>query len=134
MQASGQIYMVSIDDVNYIGQALGSSLSRWSTHLKLLNSNKHHCKILQNKFNEFGIEAMSFKILKTKVNQEYLNNEENLFTKKFNGVNAYAGNYSKIEKKKLIANDILAKIPYREIAQKHNVSLGLVAKVKSVYL
>lgn len=134
MQATGQIYMVSIGEVNYIGQALGSSLSRWTTHLKLLRQKRHHCKPLQIKYDELGIHEISFKILKIKVPQEELNNEENFFTIKFNGINAHAGRYAKLEKKKLILEDIIAKIPYREICKKYDVSLGLVSKIKSVYL
>lgn len=133
MQATGQIYLISIDEVNYIGQSIGSSLSRWSSHLRLLKANKHHCRILQDKFNEKGITSVTFKIIKDNIPNENLNYEENLNTNLYNSINNYVGNYIKIEKKKLILDDILAKVPYRKIAEKHNVSLGLISKIKSIY-
>jgi hypothetical protein len=134
MEATGSIYMISIGDINYIGQALGTALSRWSSHIRLLRSNKHHCKALQESFNELGIAGVSFRILKEKIAHSELSNMENIFTIQFKGINAYAGRYAKIEMKKLIAQDIVDKIPYRTIAKKHNVSLGMISKVKSLYL
>lgn len=134
MQAYGQIYAITIDNINYIGQARGSSLSRWATHLRLLISKKHHCIALQTKYNEFGLSAISFRILKEKVIIESLNEEENNYTKQYNGINAFAGNYLRIEKTKLILDEIKAGIPYRKIASNHNVSIGSVSKIKATYL
>jgi len=134
MKLNGQIYMISINNFNYIGQSIGSSLCRWSNHLRLLNNNKHHCKLLQSQFDFYGIESLSFKILKNKIEKEELNNFEIYFTKQFNGINALPLNFLKEEKKKLILNDIILKIPYRKIAKIHNVSLGTISKIKSIYM
>lgn len=58
------IYLIQnlIDNKMYIGQAEDIGL-RWSTHISLLQNNKHPSRYLQNAVNKYGIENFTFTIL-----------------------------------------------------------------------
>ena len=58
----GGIYIIEISDYYYIGKST-DVFSRWSTHYNSLVIGKHHSPRLQEKFDEFGVSAISFRVL-----------------------------------------------------------------------
>lgn len=58
------IYLIQnvIDGRMYVGQAEDIGM-RWSTHISLLQNNKHHSRYLQEAVNKYGIENFNFTIL-----------------------------------------------------------------------
>jgi len=132
MQKIGEIYAIRTPDVVYIGSALGSSLSPWSSHLRLLKAGKHHCSTLQRSFMN-DPTCLTFQILEMKIEQHDLPDRERFWTRKLNGVNALPGRFVRQEKNELIAERIKAGMTYREISGELGVSLGKVAKVKTQF-
>lgn len=61
IKAAG-IYLIEIGDYYYLGMSV-DIFSRWKSHYTSLKLNKHHSPKLQEMFNEFGLEGMSFKVL-----------------------------------------------------------------------
>jgi hypothetical protein len=58
----GGIYIIEIDDYYYVGYST-DVIGRWMNHYKDLKLGKHHSPKLQEKFNEFGITAITFRVL-----------------------------------------------------------------------
>lgn len=58
----GGIYIIEIDNYYYIGKST-NVWERWSSHYTNLKLNKHSSTKLQKKFNEFGVEKMSFRVI-----------------------------------------------------------------------
>lgn len=131
MQKYGQVYAMRIGDITYIGKAIGSALSRWSSHIRLLRGRRHHCQALQDAFDDLGLEGITFSIIKDKVPEELLTHEEHAYTKELGGVNALPGHIVREDKARQVLNDINNGLKYRDIAVNHGVSLGYVAGVKA---
>lgn len=131
MDKYGQIYAIEIGGSIYVGKAIGSSISRWSTHIRNLKSGKHHCAKLQNAFDKEDITSATFKILKDKVHEDFLTHEECRFTKELGGINEMPSHILREEKQAKILDDIKAGIAYRRIAELHNVSLGTISGIKT---
>lgn len=58
----GGIYIIEIGDYFYLGKST-NVWERWSNHYTSLKLGKHHSPKLQEKFNEFGVEKMTFRVL-----------------------------------------------------------------------
>lgn len=131
MQKFGQIYSMRIGGTTYIGKAVGSALSRWAAHIRLLRDRRHHCRALQDAFDTSGLEGVTFSILRDKVPEDLLTHEEHTYTKKFDSVNALPGHVVREQKALQVLSDIKNGIKYRDISANRGVSLGYIASVKA---
>lgn len=58
------IYKIQSQDGRfYIGSASQSFRQRWKNHINDLQKNKHHCHYLQNIYNKYGADYLSFTIV-----------------------------------------------------------------------
>ena len=90
------IYKIQNKENNkvYIGQAKNIE-SRWRAHIRMLESNTHHSKKLQNDFNEMGgISVLSFSVVEL-CNEEVLTDKEKQYIQEYDAVkNGYNCVYS----------------------------------------
>lgn len=62
--ATKGIYLITnkLNGKVYVGASQNIE-SRWKSHKQSLNKNKHHSKLLQNAWNEYGEENFEFKVI-----------------------------------------------------------------------
>lgn len=133
MKKIGEIYLIEINGINYVGSANGSCISRWSTHLRLLKNDAHHNKKLQQLFNCHGIKNFKFSVIETNVDSDNLLEKEYIWSKGLLSINKLPNQYIKQEKYEEIFNLIKSGENYRNISKKLNVSLGVISKINSYY-
>lgn len=73
-----------VNSMPYVGQTIDID-RRWVDHLKELNNGTHHSLKLQSDFNNYGIKAFSFTVLK-ECDIEFLNLFEAYYIELFNSV------------------------------------------------
>ena len=73
------IYMIvnKINKKRYVGSSI-DIYNRWSEHIRLLSSNKHHSKALQRAWNKYGEDNFEFMIIE-ECSRDYILYREELF-------------------------------------------------------
>ena len=56
------IYIIECGEYYYIGKSV-DVFSRFSSHYTSLKLNKHHSQKLQDKYNELGLQGLTFRVL-----------------------------------------------------------------------
>jgi len=74
------IYIIknSINNEFYIGSTTVNFNARFKQHIKDLKANKHHSRLLQNAYNEYGKDSFSFNIFEIIDNKEECRERERL--------------------------------------------------------
>lgn len=158
------VYQISFDGSKkvYIGSASVNSskiksgngfYSRWKKHIHLLKNNKHHSPALQNAFNKYGEDLLSFEVLQECEPDECILKEQyyidyfDAFHKGYNGRPIANNNLgikqSEKQKKKIVdkykdlRNSIAPEVielyklnkTTREISKELNISRGVITKI-----
>jgi Uri superfamily endonuclease len=133
MNRLGEVYLLEIAAIKYVGSAIGFSNRRWCEHLRLLRKGRHHCVELQDAFNLHGVTGLTFRVLESSINSEILKDREYELSKALNSINALPGKFIKQEKRDLIIECLDRQVSYREISKLHQISLGSISKIKQEY-
>jgi group I intron endonuclease len=56
----------------YVGKASKNVHKRWTAHRGALNSNRHHCTLLQSDWNMYGPETFEFTLIESVPEQPFL--------------------------------------------------------------
>lgn len=67
-----------LNNKKYVGQSINIG-RRWGEHLAALKKNKHHSQHLQNHFNKYGIEDLTFEVLEEVVDLNLLTDKEQYY-------------------------------------------------------
>lgn len=129
----GEVYAIRSHAGAYVGSALGYSTARWAMHLRLLRRGIHHCKKLQNTFDETGAVGLSFQVLIENVPERDLRRAEYDWCLALDGISTPPVAEVKKETQRIVCLDLMEGMPYREIAYKHRISLGTISAIKVKY-
>ena len=75
-----EISSISNPEKIYIGSSI-SITKRWKTHINALRANRHCNLKLQNHFNKYGEDDLSFRIVMKCSKSELINNEQRFIDK-----------------------------------------------------
>jgi hypothetical protein len=116
----------------YIGSS-SRVIRRWAWHLTKLQLG-HHNKVFQEEWDSSVIQNWTFKILSIVPKSKRFEEEQKAFHDHKPLLNGDRNRFVCIVEKKMPTGDILKDIEngvaYREIAQKHKVSLGTITNIK----
>lgn len=116
------IYKITnkINNKAYVGQSI-DIYTRWTTHINLLNTNKHHNEYLQNEWNIFGEENFYFNILE-ECNVNILDERERYYIILFDSINNNNGyNFATGGRSNFTFNDeILCKMSESQTGRVHS--------------
>ena len=117
---------------SYVGATLNGFFQRLNQHWRELINATHYNKKLQESWNNCEITDFAFRVLEYGINPDDQHERETFWIRKRGALNIEkkSGKRIRTEKYWRIAQDIhKGKMVYRQIAVKHGVSLGRVARV-----
>jgi len=126
----GEIYCIRWVGGSYVGQTRVRSTARWTNHIMLLKSGKHHNPRLQEAFYSVGLCGLSFSVLEAGVSFEELDDREDFWTDKLESVNAKSLKATKADKSKKVLELLKGGKTYREISKMLGISLGTISNIR----
>ena len=138
---TGCVYKIQTPGGPYVGATITGFAYRWSSHVGRLRNSNHFNKDLQAQWDKNGPTKFSFEVLEVGINPEHLNSRESYWIKELDahntGMNASSKSGMLVHKEEQISaiiEDIKSSVTYREISDRHGVSLGTVSNINKKYI